>query len=103
MKAMSTFTPGPWRVEGRYDVVQDKPFPCPRKIVNTISGECRDVGEPGDVGNNTDGANARLIAKSPEMYRLLKELVLGSHNQSLAAQNEVYILLKEIDGGQPIK
>lgn len=62
---MSKHTPGPWRVDERYRIVRDTLGSCLRVIVETtISGEC-DVDATG--ADNTDQANARLIAAAPDL------------------------------------
>lgn len=89
---MSQHTPGPWIV-GRQASNGDA-----RVVAQSMSGEtvARIL-----RSNRQDGdANARLIAKAPEMLRLLT--ILANDNQSLqkmqAAQSNARALLREIEG-----
>ena len=88
-------TPGPWHVLPRNRVTRSG-----QPTFDILAGQ----GGPENwdmVADRVDGeANARLIAKAPEMYRLLT--ILSSDNQSpektRATQSHARALLAEIGG-----
>ena len=79
---MPRVTPTPWRVEGRYKIIQDNmnTNSIPRVIVeSTISGECNM-----DLHPNGDELNARFIVRA-----------VNSHYELLAVCKELLENLKE--------
>jgi hypothetical protein len=79
-KKMST--PGPWKVEesylkpGRYEIrptLRAKGFSCGFKPLAYVQGDKRVTGGDGE-------ANARLMAKSPEMYYVLSLIANGAED-----------------------
>lgn len=96
------FTPGPWEIsgylrKGRYSDV------CARKC--GLPGDDSGPAHIACVGNEDERmphlANARLIAKAPEMYAFLQKVAARDpHSESAGElnQDEATALLAEIDG-----
>ena len=89
---MSQHTPGPWRVEFGQDILAGV-------RENRLVAECH-------AGHATErGANARLIAKAPEMYRLIKLSLqagrfpeMGDGCEQWKPAEVARALLREIEG-----
>ena len=93
---MSKFTPGPWHVEG-YEFTRDL---VGGTIVQKYTVMSVDFDESDKFGQLV--ANARLIAKAPEMYEALKKLMdrLDAHfggTYDWREQEVARKLLSEID------
>jgi len=77
-------TPGPWRVEPRYDAI-------------IISSEHHTICETFTILGNAK-ANAQLIVAAPEMYRLLKDVIpiLDNPHISQTEHHEYSKTIKDI-------
>jgi hypothetical protein len=86
------FTPGPWKVDSVLaQVVPGKDIPICKlwwPTMHRTEGETK--------------ANARLIAKAPDMYELLSEIggmhIIGTSGLDLEAHGKINNLLAEIRG-----
>jgi hypothetical protein len=97
------FTPAPWKIGapyGRYGVhiegskgenIGHVQTDMPARSPNTSYGETEEI--PCGL------ANARLIAKAPEMYKLLRGMLRGEAGSD-EYYNKVRALLAEIEGGE---
>jgi hypothetical protein len=84
---MSNFTPAPWYAV-IYDGLYDQPL-----ITNDSGNIARVMG----LDNRMHEANARLIAKAPEMYKLLKLIKSRTYFEDTFETEAVTTLLEEID------
>lgn len=92
------FTQGPWTI---YPEEVDKPYIRIRgtqlggrfKIANVVTSGYENS-YPHEAEETR--ANARLVAKAPEMYALLEE-ILATQNLSFIAKRAIQQIIKEID------
>ena len=90
-------TPGPWEVRARRDdQVNGGTY---RSLYSQNPG-----GWLGDIraGSGEEDANARLIAKAPEMLELLKEFAYGDNRAIGDAVSEAWRLIAETEGEKPL-
>lgn len=84
---MSEFTPGPWKVGGRFSYdTADSSQMYQFNVIGTIGGApARTIAEVGEWRDRPNAeADAHLIAAAPELYRELKYAVM---DMSLAAED----------------
>ena len=79
------FTPGPWRNDPQIGCT----FGLDGKAIQTGGASCSE---------ETRG-NARLIAKAPEMFKLVKWLSEGYGAPSRAVQEEALAIVSEVEEG----
>ena len=102
---MSKYTPGPWHIKtstsGNYFAYSNEACRTDDRIAG-VSGTFPD--------SDTAQANARLIAKAPELVEALRDLLesvslesdfgVNASAKRLEAKKKARALLTEIDGGQ---
>lgn len=86
---MSKFTPGPWRYNECADYRDGYIMAETKMVVNTSSS----------AGMNSEEAKANgiLISKAPEMYEILKRILMEYADLIFTSREEIEDLLKEID------
>jgi hypothetical protein len=100
---MSEHTPGPWRIEG--DIVKTV-ISDGFKHVATVNYFNCGTGDPRTISKKEHAANARLIAKAPELIEALRDLADFQNGPPLVkyadewrkAHDRAYQLLGEVDG-----
>ena len=91
---MSQHTPGPWQT------TKHQRASLAEASIEVASAGGRPICDMGDYPNEEDGANARLIAKAPEMYALLQAFVdmYPPDNHFSGTFDKARALLLEIEG-----
>ena len=103
---MGKFTPGKWKIDWSSCVSYD----CPHTFIYPEDLQVRQIDEDVHIALVRDfldskdsydecSFNARLIAAAPEMYELLRELLLhNDYGLSLQQAKKISSLLSRIDG-----
>ena len=95
---MSQHTPGPWRVQGKY--LEGGDYGNGRRLLLAEINSHR-LGSADRVPKKDEqDANARLIAKAPEMLALLQEFAGVSGSTLEELHPRVCALLREIERKQ---
>ena len=103
---MSQHTPGPWKVQDdglgvyyvnpRIEAGEDFVDACHDSII----ARCTDFGPLSGIEDEEAEANARLIAKAPEMLSLLRRLIGNPHEGMSVSRvvKDARALLRAIEG-----
>lgn len=87
--SMSKFTPGPWKVQDRFQYNQDEMH---RYTITQHNGTNEIIAKTvKEYDSIDDEANARLIAQAPELFHHLRRMItcLGEHLEEEAEERGV--------------